>query len=179
MISNKLVNRYAFSLLEIAKEKNLQQEVNANAVEFVEIYCKSRDFILLLKNPVITSHRKFDVMEKVFGDRFCALSIAFIKAVISHKREIILPEIFAEFIRLYKNTLGIVEASIVTAIPVDADFLNKFSEKIKAFSGFPNVEIRNVVDENIIGGFILKFEDKVMDTSVANKLKHIRLKMHS
>lgn len=179
MITNKLVNRYAFSLLEIAKEKNVQQEVYNNAVAFTEIYCKSDEFILLLKNPVIPGQNKFTILSNLLGKGFNDLTKAFIKSVINHKREVLLPEILTEYISLYKKTLGVIKADIVTAMPVEDDFITKISEKVRTFSGFPGVEIQNIVDEKIIGGFILKFEDKVIDASVANKLKQIKIKLQA
>ncbi len=179
MITNKLVNRYALSLLEIAMEKNVQQEVNDNAVSFTEVYCKSDEFILLLKNPVIPGTNKFAIINNLLSKGYNELTMAFIRSVINHNRDILLPEIFREYILLFKKTLGIIKADIVTAAPVEDDFISKISDRVRSLSGFPGVEIQNIVDENIIGGFILKFEDKVIDASVANKLKKIKVRLQA
>jgi len=174
MISNKLINRYAIALLEIAQEKKIDKVIFSNTADFIRICDANRDFYHLIKNPVFLGARKIAIIKKLFTDKFDEMFISFIRIVINHGREHYLKEIFLEYLKLYKTSLGIIEAEIITAVELDDDFLAKFSSVVKKLSGFEQSELTNKVDEHIIGGFILKFEDKILDASVSEKLRQLK-----
>jgi F-type H+-transporting ATPase subunit delta len=99
--------------------------------------------------------------------------MAFIKIVLRKKREIVLPQIFEEVNAMYNKNKGVVSATVYTAVPV--------SEKIKAdIMAFleqktsRTVDLNVAVKEDIIGGFVIKYEDKLVDASVATQLRSLR-----
>jgi F-type H+-transporting ATPase subunit delta len=174
MISNKLINRYAIALLEIAQEKKIDKVIFSNAADFIRICDANRNFAHLIKNPIFLGARKIAIIKQLFTGKFDEMFISFTRIVINHGREHYLKEIFLEYLKLYKTSLGIIEAEIITAVTVDNAFLEKFSGVIQKLSGFDHSELTNKVDENIIGGFILKFEDKILDASVSEKLRQLK-----
>jgi F-type H+-transporting ATPase subunit delta len=174
MFSYKLINRYAIALLEIAEEKKILPTIYSNAVDFVRICKENRNFQHLLKNPVFLGKTKLIILKGLFADKYHEIFMTFINIVIDRNREILLKEIFVEFIKLYKRSQGIVEAEVITAVPLEEQLFTGISEQIIRLSGFPKVELTNKVDENIIGGFILKFDNKYLDVSVADKLQQVK-----
>ena len=174
MFSSKLINRYAIALLEIAEEKNMAEKIYLNARQFIGLCNENRSFYHLLKNPVFLGKVKFFLIKEILAGKFDELFISFIRIVMNHNREILLKEIFTDFIKLYKKSQGIIEAEVITAAPVEEEVIKAFSEQIIRLSGYPKVELTNIINKNIIGGFILKFDNKLLDISVAEKLKQAK-----
>ena len=67
---------------------------------------------------------------------------------------------------------GITEAVITTAVKVDSKVKNQISEFISKVFG-TKAELKEVIDHDIIGGFILRIDDNYIDASVRNELRKI------
>ena len=62
---------------------------------------------------------------------------------------------------------------MTTAFPVDEALRNIIIDRIKKTSDMQNIELETVVNENLIGGFVLEAGDKLVDASIAHELKQI------
>jgi F-type H+-transporting ATPase subunit delta len=78
-----------------------------------------------------------------------------------------------KFSELYNAKHGIVEAEVVSKSEMGENELRKIEEFIVKKYGGNKVEIRNIVDEKIKGGIVIKVGDEVIDGSVAGKLKKL------
>jgi F-type H+-transporting ATPase subunit delta len=101
------------------------------------------------------------------------LSLSLVNLVIENKRELHLAGIARNFNALYRKNQGIRTASLVTASPVDDASMKAIKTMIKkAYNS--DVELSTLVDEDVIGGFVLTIEDQQYDASVANSLKKMK-----
>lgn len=169
----RVASRYAQSLLDIAKEKNLLERIESDANAFLKLTKESRQFDLMVQSPIITSDKKWVVIEKIFGGDFHEITLSFIKIVLRKKREIILSQIFRQYLAYYREMKGILAATVYTAVPVS----DKIKEDIKNFlqkQTSSQVELDTQVNADILGGFVIKYEDKLVDASVATQLKSLR-----
>ena len=64
--------------------------------------------------------------------------------------------------------------TLTTAMPVGEDVKNAVILKIKQVSKMKEIELESVVDENIIGGFILEADGRRVDASIAYDLANIK-----
>ncbi len=99
---------------------------------------------------------------------------SFNNLLIRKGRESYLPEIADAFIEQYKEYKGIYTVTLTTAIPVSDEVKNIFISKIKREGVMKEVELVCVVQENIIGGFILEGNGRRVDASVAYDLTKIK-----
>ena len=76
------------------------------------------------------------------------------------------------FVELYRKEKNIKAATFTTAIDVDDNIKAEVIALVKKMYN-ANVELTSIVDETIIGGYILRIDDKQLDTSISNKLKEI------
>ncbi len=169
----RVATRYATSLFNLSNEKNSLDKIVEDARNFTQIVKENRGFKNMLSSPIVTSDKKIAVINKIFGNSFDPMTMAFIKIVLRKKREIVLPQIFEEVNAMYNKNKGVVSATVYTAVPV--------SEKIKAdIMAFleqktnRTVDLNVAVKEDIIGGFVIKYEDKLVDASVATQLRSLR-----
>jgi F-type H+-transporting ATPase subunit delta len=97
----------------------------------------------------------------------------FVNIITTKKRESLLSVIAKSFISLYKAHNNIESASVTTAVPLTESLKQDIIKYIKEGSD-KSVELTEVVDENIIGGAIIRMGDKQLDASVSSELSELR-----
>jgi F-type H+-transporting ATPase subunit delta len=167
----KLAGRYAKSLIDLAKEQNQLEAVNNDIRLFDNVVKSSRDFLLMLRNPIIHTDKKIKIVEQIFKDKFNPITLSFLILVIKKGRESHLPGIAESFIDQYNRLKKILRVKVITAVPVDEALVNRVKQIVKAKTEFENIEMSTKIDPNIIGGFILQYEDKLYDASVQRNLE--------
>jgi F-type H+-transporting ATPase subunit delta len=74
---------------------------------------------------------------------------------------------------VYKKHKGITSATLTTATPVDREVRNRIIDLInKAYK--TKVDLAGKVEESLIGGFVLRIEDHLLNASVSSELKKIK-----
>lgn len=173
MPNPRLATRYAKSLIDLAIEKGELEKVYAD-MQWLNAVCKSnRDFVNLLRSPIIVSDTKKKILEAVTSGNISEMTASFNRLLITKGRESNLPEISSAFISAYKEKKNIQTVLLTTAVPVNDNVRNAILTQIKKSANFHNVELEEKVDANLIGGFVLQVGDKLVDASIAYDLKAI------
>jgi len=173
MSNVRLATRYAKSLIGLATERGELEKVFGD-MEWLQSLCKNnRDFITMLRSPVIKSDTKGKIVKAVAQDNIGLLTNTFIQLLINKGRESALPEIATAFIHQYKEIKKIFPVKLTTAYPLSDDLKKAFVDHIKSTTEMQNIELETAVKEDIIGGFILQTGDKMVDASIAYDLKEI------
>ena len=178
MSNYRIATRYAKSLLELSIETNKLEKVYGD-MEMIYGLCKeSRAFLNFIKNPIINSYKKLGIFKSLFEERVDKLSYKFIDIVTRKGREDILPEIGEQFIKEYRIYKKIEIVNITTPIELDEDLKKEFIALSKRLIGKKKkVELKEKVDEDLLGGFVLRIGDKQIDDSVSSKLRDLRKKL--
>lgn len=173
MKGNKIASRYAQALLDLAIEQDVLVRVNADMILVAELCNESRELANLLKSPIVDSAKKLSALDSIFGKDLHKLSMGFISLIIKKSRESIVAEIAESFISLYKLHKNIVDVYITSAVPLDVQVKEKIVQKIKSkFSG--EIVVTESIDEKLLGGFVVKFDDKQIDSSIASQLTNLK-----
>jgi F-type H+-transporting ATPase subunit delta len=174
MVNPRLAARYAKSLIDLAIERNELDTIYKDML-FMQSVCRgSRDFVNLLKSPVIPSEKKDKILTAITAGRLSAVVSTFNKLLIQKNREAFLPEIVTAFIQQYKDYMGICLATLTTATPASEELKKTIIDKIKTSTAIKHIELNTVVKEGIIGGFILEVGDLLVDASIAFDLSKIK-----
>jgi F-type H+-transporting ATPase subunit delta len=173
MQNPRLATRYAKSLIDLAVEKGQLETIFAD-MKWLQAVCKSnRDFVNLLRSPIIKPDTKKKIVEAVTNGHVGEITAAFNRLLITKNRESNLPEIVNAVITAYKVHKNIQTIHLTTAVPVSDGLRNAIIAQVKKSEGFDNVELDEKVDPDIIGGFVLQIGDKQVDASVAYDLRAI------
>ena len=173
MPNPRLAARYAKSLIDLSTERN-QLEVLYNDMKFLQQVNKaSREFVNLLRSPVVNSDKKQSIIDAVTKNKISELTAAFIKLLINKGRESDMPEIITAFIEQYNAIKGIHKVKLTTATTVSDDLKNAIVEKVKREAKLEHVELDAKTDNSLIGGFVLEFNNNLVDASVLRDLKDI------
>ena len=90
-----------------------------------------------------------------------------------NKRLDIIGEIANKYSILFDELNGKEKATVTTAIPMTNDLEIKVLAKVKELTN-KAVDLENIVDESILGGFILRVGDKQYNASIASKLNRLK-----
>jgi F-type H+-transporting ATPase subunit delta len=171
MNSSRISVRYARAIFNSAIENKILNEVYQDMM-FISEICKVPEMKELLASPIIVPTKKKDILHKVTENNLQKISLSLLEMVVMKGRENYLPAIAREFIRETKEYKGITESVLTTAVKVD-DKIKK--QVIDLIAGLfkTKVELKETVDKDIIGGFVLRIEDSYIDASIRNKLRKI------
>ncbi len=175
MADIKAASRYVKSLLSLAVERNVLDEVHLDMLSFDKVVSENRALVTTLRSPIIKHYKKKNILEALFGGRFNELTIAFFRIITEKNREGLLPLIAKEFHNAYNAYKGIGKAKVTTAVPLDEELRSQILEVAKKIVGKPQVELEETVDPSIIGGFILNAGSSQIDSSIKHKLKVLQL----
>ena len=176
MGSIRVASRYAKALLGLASERGGLKAVEADLNTLSALVDSSREFELLLVSPVVKPDQKKSVLEKLLKDKLSEVTYSFIILLVSKGREGVVPAIIVEALSQLRTINNIQAATVKTASPLDDDSRAKvLAEVAKLHDG--EIELKEIVDPEILGGFILRLDDKEIDASVKRQLKSLGRKL--
>jgi F-type H+-transporting ATPase subunit delta len=174
MNNPRLAKRYAKSLIDIAIELKQLDPVHNDIVFLKSVTEKSREFVLMLNSPIIKADKKYKVIQAITDGKISKITGTFLKLLCNKGRESNLPGVITSFIEQYNSIIGLHNAKLTTASPISKELADSFISKIKTSTSYKNVHLETAVDENIIGGFILQMEGKLIDNSILRNLNDVK-----
>ena len=170
---SKISVRYSKALFLTSQEKNVLERVNDDMLLLHNTCLDIEEFNKLLENPIVTSSIKRNIIESVFSGNLHEITLSFLYLILKNNREAFLEDITRVFLDLYRKKMGFVSVSLTTAISIDDDLKNRIIEMINtAYKA--DVEMTESVNKNILGGFKLQIEDKLLDASVSTSLNKLK-----
>lgn len=167
-----VASRYAKSLLDLSKEQGNLDTVKTDVDGIIALLKSNTELQAVLKNPIINTDKKIDVLKAILEGKVNPLIIAFFQILVTKGRAAIILEIAQEFVREYNIVNGIVKATVTSASPLSAENIavleSKIAEELNA-----KVLLTNAVDAGLIGGFVVRVGDRQVDASIAGKLNKL------
>ncbi|WP_378180327.1 ATP synthase F1 subunit delta [Aquimarina sp. SS2-1] len=164
--------RYAKAVLSLAQDKNATEDVQKDMQDIIATIEGSSDLRMVLNSPLIKSEVKLASLREVFkntGD----LTKKLFDILIENKRINLLEDVAKQYIVLFDQLNNTQLATVTTAVPLDKALSTLVLAKVKELTG-NEATIENVIDESIIGGFILRVGDLQYNASIANKLTSLK-----
>jgi F-type H+-transporting ATPase subunit delta len=172
MNDGKISVRYSRALFQSALEKKIIDKVNEDMIFIAEV-CKLPETKEFLHSPIIIPSKKTAILHKMLEGNVEKVTLSLIDLVVKNGRESNLPAIARVFINETRKYKGITESVLTTAVKVDPKVKKQITDLIsKVFS--TKVDLQEIVDPAIVGGFILRVDDNYIDASIQNKLRKIK-----
>lgn len=172
MLDTVVAKRYAKSLLILAKEMSVLNEVNADMKLFASVCAENRELPLLFRNPIVPSDKKLGILKALFAAKMNKISMSFFEIVTQKGREKYLFDISKSYTEQYKVLNGIRTAEIISASGLDDTLRAKVYEMLRD-SNNSEVELQEKIDKDLIGGFIIRIGDKQYDASISSDLRKL------
>lgn len=174
MQNPRLAGRYAKSLMDLAIEKNELEAVYNDMLLLQSIFKNSRQFVNLMRSPVVMPDKKREIFKAVTQGRVSQLTTAFYELLVRKNREANFPEIVNAFIEQYKEYKNIQTVTLTTARPISEQVKQEIIRKVQSESPNKTIDLKTEVKEDLIGGFVLEMGDRLVDASIAYDLKAIK-----
>ena len=164
------------ALLDVAKKKGTFEQVEKDLDLVCNVITKFDNFRKILFHPSVTRDEKKKLIKKVFGEAVSDLTRNFLNLLVDRRNEGIL-----EFIpEVYKGVVdekkGFLKAKVQTVIPLTGERLNTLKKRLDKLTG-KMVEIEAVQDSNILGGMVIQIGNRMVDGSVASRLKNLKTRL--
>lgn len=172
MNDGKIAVRYAKALFQYATEKAALEEVNTNLRTLYSMLLSSEELRLALRSPLVPAKNKLAVLQHITPG-FSPAATDFLGVLVKSRREEHLEAIIRQFIALYNKQNNIVEATLITAKPVDENTRKRILTFLQGHFK-ARIELEEQIEAEIIGGFMLRAENIQLDASVATRLKKVK-----
>jgi len=169
----KAARRYTTALYEVSEEKGNTSEV-ANDIEKILVLINSnKDLELFFHSPIVNKDKKLSLINEIFGGNVTKLTMDFMILLVTRRREALLKGIFQDFINLKKEKDGIVDVEVKTSVPLNDEEKLKMKQKIDSFTKLKS-NLSYEIDNSIIGGFVAKINDTILDASIKRQLERLK-----
>ncbi len=175
MNESKISVRYGKAFFQSAEESKNLKAIGEDVI-YLQEFMKNDEFKSILESPIVKTSRKLKLITSVFEGKINTLSLDFLKMVLQNKRESHIPGMLRNFQKYLKESKGIKEAELITPQKATDAQKKKFRDLLnKVYK--TEIDFRESIDADLIGGFILKVEDEQFDASVSSALKKMEKKL--
>ncbi|MBQ9638481.1 MAG: ATP synthase F1 subunit delta [Bacteroidales bacterium] len=165
---------YAKALMLVASDTDSVDTVCADMRLVYEVCAENRELVVVLVNPCVKESAKLAIVGDIFGSHVSQLSLAFMNFLIRKKRTVNLKGIARTFIELYREQRGIELCEIVTAKEVQPELLDEVRQAVGQYTG-KDVELVSRVDNRMLGGYRLMFNNNMYDARLRTKIRKLRI----
>lgn len=160
---------YARSLLELANETNQAEPIRQELQALKQVCEQNPTFGLFLAAPAISHAEREPVLNRIFGQNLSPLMHNFVGVLNRKNRLSALPRIAQAYAQLLDEQLGKLDVDVTVAHALAPAQLDEVQSKVgQALK--KNAVIHQSVDDSIIGGLIIRVQDKLIDASVKTQL---------
>ncbi len=172
MANSRAAIRYATAILDLAKDQKNAEVINADMQMITNTVAENKNLKMLLQSPIVKTDTKTATLKEIFAS-VNPLTLKLVEVLAANKRLDIFATTAREYTALFEAANGFQKAVVTTAIPLTEAMTAKVLAKVKELTGKEAI-IENKVDENILGGFILRVGDLQYNASIANKFNNLK-----
>jgi len=165
------VKRYAQAVFEIALESNKLKEWQSNLGKIAPLI-QDTEFAALVENPKLPFELKAKLVREILG-KINPMALNLVYLLIAKGKLKNAGQLADEYERLLNDHYGIKTAEVTTAIALDNTEREKLGQNLEALVG-KKVSMNVQVNPDILGGFIARIDDSLIDGSIRNKLEMLK-----
>lgn len=176
MAGDPLIKGYAEALFLVAKAEEKLDQVEEELTHLLTSLESNAELKEFLSDPQISSDGKKSALSKIFGEKVSPIILHWVNLVIDQGRQRRLPLMIETFFSLAQEAREKVTAEVITSVPLSEDLLLRLEKELSKATK-KKVFLKPWVDESILGGVIVKLENKVFDGSIRHRLEEIKREM--
>ena len=170
----KLVSKtYGDALFELAVEKNTVDTWLEESKELLTILKANEDLGKLMNHPKIVKEEKIQIMENIFKGRVSDEIVGLMRMIVAKDHFGEMESVFEYFVGATKEYKNIGTAYVTSAMELSEAQKQEVLNKLLATTKYVEFEMNYEVDSALIGGMIIRIGDRVVDSSIRNKLQQL------
>ena len=179
MTDGLIPKRYAKALYKLAVENGDSQQIYEQLKPLSHGFRGLDDIKRVLLNPYVKEEDKGRVMMQLVGAKPGSSLDKFLLLVIRNNRAEMLRKIALAYVALYREKHDIAKVEIVSATELPQQQSDAIVDIVRRLMPTTTLEVEHELDPDLIGGFTVKVGDMLLDASIKNELKKLRLKLLS
>jgi F-type H+-transporting ATPase subunit delta len=169
----KIAAPYARALFDFSVEKNIMHQITADFQNLQIFLNESSEFTQYLGNPIVNQTAKREVLTKVLEPQINTETFKFLLVLVNRDRINLLGSIISNYLELVYETASIKMVEVSTAFAFTNLQKNTLIKKLKELTNAREIRLVISVDSNLIGGFLIKTESKIIDFTIKNQLQKL------
>ncbi|WP_111670846.1 ATP synthase F1 subunit delta [Algoriphagus litoralis] len=175
MSNHRVAYAYAKSLMELAIERGQLEAVYQDLLHLADLAKSNRDLELAMRNPIVNADKKLKILKALFEKRGTTdATLAFFEILCRKNRIDLILEIAREYQTQYRLHNSIQVAEVTTTFPLNDALRAEFTKIVLEISGMKTVKLVEKINPDLIGGFILRVNDRQLDESLSSKLRELK-----
>lgn len=172
-----IAERYASALYELADSAKALDQVAADLRSLKAMMAASADLVRLIRSPVLgraDQSKAVTALAEKAG--FHDLTRRFLGTVAANRRLFTLTSVIEGFLAELARRRGEATADVTSAVSLTPAQTAALEEALRSVVG-SKVTVDLKVDRSLIGGLVVRVGSRMIDTSLATKLRRLRLAM--
>lgn len=166
--------RYATALFDLAREEKSIEAIVADLDKFEAMLAGSADLARLVRSPVFSADVQSKALTAVLADaRIEGSAAKFLKVLTANRRLFAVSDVIRGFRALVAKFKGEATADVTVAEQLSEKNLDALKSALKSVTG-KDVALNVKVDPSIIGGLVVKYGSRMVDSSLRTKLNSIK-----
>jgi F-type H+-transporting ATPase subunit delta len=167
------IEAYAQAMLEVARVEGHLTDVEDELFRFARTFEGNDDLRMALTDAALPVERRMAVIEELLGTKALRTSVALVTLVVAGGRAGELPEIVDLFVEMAAAERKRAVAEVRSAIPLSDDQVERLRVALNEATD-KDVEVKVVVDPDVLGGIVATIGDIVIDGSVRHRLEQLK-----
>lgn len=164
---------YARALFDFSVKKNIMHQITADFQNLETFLNENSELTGYLNNPLLSNNAKRDILAKILKSQINAETFKFLMLLIDKDRINVLSSVITGYLELVYETASIKMIQVSTAFPFTSSQKDALIQKLKELTKAREIRLIIEVDPNLIGGFLIKTESKVIDFTIKNQLQQL------
>ena len=175
-IGSTAAGSYARALLDLANAEGRAQEIGQEMAQIREVLDAEPAFEQMIANPAVGGDELQPLLSRAFEGKVTPLTWNFIRLLAAKHRLGDFRRIEQALDELLDQQFGKVEVDVTVAERLDDAALDEVRRAVGEALKRDAV-VHQYVDESIIGGLVIRVQDKLIDTSVRAQLHALKQQM--
>ena len=176
--NNTVARPYAQAAFDVAQESNALAELS-ESLAAAKALMEDGQIAAFLSRPKLSNDERLTFLQGLFAQAVGEGSVFaggsqhgtnLIKLLLENRRVAVLPEIAEHFEALKAEIENSVEAVVTSAAPLSDTRMQEIAASLKERLG-REVKLTSEIDENLIGGAVIRAGDVVIDGSLRARLE--------
>jgi F-type H+-transporting ATPase subunit delta len=177
-MSDDRINGYAQGIFEMARAEGQLERVEDELLAVARAFETAPELRSNLTDPQIPIDKKQGIIDELLGGRASTLTVGVIQLLVSQNRVSDLPAIATAVAAAAAASRDKELAEVRSAVPLDDETIERIAAALGRATG-RTVEVKVVVDPDLIGGVVARVGDTVIDGSIAKRLDSLRQAVRS
>lgn len=171
---DSIYSHYANALLSLAKEEKKVTEYKLCLLDLSEYFEAHPEVNEYLLSYFVDEKDKYEVIDTLCKESKLESLSSFLKLLTKKHRFNIFKRIVKEYVEIANEELGILEGIVYSTKELTKEDIKKLETALGKKLSHP-VELKNRIDESLIGGIKISVSDHVYDDSIKGKLINLKL----